>query len=192
MEQYIVQVNNASLLLSGSELTTESALLFISNQTQIHDCYLIQGNKILQPGDKLSASLTIHVHLRLRGGKGGFGTMLKTQAPRRKINTNYESCRDINGRRLRNVLNEKRLELWGKIKEEEKKVIDAEMKSYHQQRNELEAAIKANVYKLDDQYKKQVVNTSNLIVEGVTASLKRNRKTENLPPNKKKLLEYLK
>jgi hypothetical protein len=41
--------------------------------------------------------------LRLRGGKGGFGSMLRSQGGRMasKQSTNYEACRDLNGRRLK-------------------------------------------------------------------------------------------
>lgn len=79
-----------------------------------------------QVGDRAVISLpdsTIHLLLRLRGGKGGFGSLLRGSAirPRQKKTNNFESCRDINGRRLRQVNMEKRLEEW-KMEEEERKL----------------------------------------------------------------------
>lgn len=51
--------------------------------------------------------------LRLRGGKGGFGSLLRGAATKagRKTN-NFDACRDMSGRRLRHVNAEKRLEEW--------------------------------------------------------------------------------
>ena len=49
----------------------------------------------------------------LVGGKGGFGSMLKSMGAKKgKETTNFEACRDLNGRRLRNVNDEKKLAEW--------------------------------------------------------------------------------
>ncbi|CAO2178755.1 unnamed protein product [Urochloa humidicola] len=52
--------------------------------------------------------------LRLRGGKGGFGSLLRGAASKagQKKTSNFDACRDINGRRLRHVNAERRLEEW--------------------------------------------------------------------------------
>ncbi|KAJ3413290.1 Exportin-2 [Chytridiales sp. JEL 0842] len=49
--------------------------------------------------------------LRLRGGKGGFGSMLRAQGGRMnsKKTTNFESCRDLSGRRLKTINDAKKL-----------------------------------------------------------------------------------
>jgi len=54
-----------------------------------------------------------------RGGKGGFGSLLRSAKSMKKT-TNFGSCRDINGRRLRDVEQEKRLNEWKEQKEREK------------------------------------------------------------------------
>uniref|UniRef100_A0A5B7AQB0 Ubiquitin-like domain-containing protein n=1 Tax=Davidia involucrata TaxID=16924 RepID=A0A5B7AQB0_DAVIN len=57
---------------------------------------------------------TVHLLLRLRGGKGGFGSLLRgaaTKAGQKKTN-NFDACRDMSGRRLRHVNAEKKLEEW--------------------------------------------------------------------------------
>lgn len=66
---------------------------------------------------------TIHLSLRLRGGKGGFGSLLRgaaTKAGQKKTN-NFDACRDMSGRRLRHVNAEKKLEEW-RAEEEERKL----------------------------------------------------------------------
>ncbi|KAJ3109911.1 hypothetical protein HDU96_007054 [Phlyctochytrium bullatum] len=49
--------------------------------------------------------------LRLRGGKGGFGSMLRAQGGKMasKKTTNFEACRDLSGRRLKTVNDAKKL-----------------------------------------------------------------------------------
>jgi hypothetical protein len=48
---------------------------------------------------------TLFFTIPCRGGKGGFGTVLKSQGKRlaQKKSTNFESCRDLAGRRLKTV-----------------------------------------------------------------------------------------
>ena len=50
--------------------------------------------------------------LRLRGGKGGFGSMLRAIGAQIEKTTNKEACRDLSGRRLRDINEEKRLKDW--------------------------------------------------------------------------------
>ncbi|KAJ7951296.1 Protein SDE2-like protein [Quillaja saponaria] len=66
---------------------------------------------------------TVHLLLRLIGGKGGFGSLLRgagTKAGQKKTN-NFDACRDMSGRRLRHVNAEKKLEEW-KAEEEERRL----------------------------------------------------------------------
>ncbi|CAI9764878.1 unnamed protein product [Fraxinus pennsylvanica] len=70
------------------------------------------------PGKSLDGSrnfpVVVHLLLRLRGGKGGFGSLLRgaaTKAGQKKTN-NFDACRDMSGRRLRHVNAEKKLEEW--------------------------------------------------------------------------------
>jgi hypothetical protein len=58
-----------------------------------------------------------------RGGKGGFGSLLKGQPPVKKRTRNFDSCRDLSGRRLRHVNQEKMLREWQAKKMEEEKII---------------------------------------------------------------------
>ena len=69
--------------------------------------------------NKINGCVFLKMRLRkgMLGGKGGFGAMLKGSQAGRKT-TNFESCRDLNGRRLRSVNNERRLAEWRKEREE--------------------------------------------------------------------------
>lgn len=64
-------------------------------------------NEVQNVGD-----LSIHVVPRLFGGKGGFGSMLRAIGAQIEKTTNREACRDLSGRRLRDINEEKRLKNW--------------------------------------------------------------------------------
>lgn len=76
---------------------------------------------ILSP-EKGNFPVVVSLLLRLRGGKGGFGSLLRgaaTKAGQKKTN-NFDACRDMSGRRLRHVNAEKKLEEWRAEAEERK------------------------------------------------------------------------
>lgn len=63
---------------------------------------------------------------RLLGGKGGFGSLLRGSQSQKKT-TNFDACRDMNGRRLRHVNSEQKLIEWqeqAKEREMEKKALE--------------------------------------------------------------------
>lgn len=55
---------------------------------------------------------TVQLLLRLCGGKGGFGALLRGQGRDGKITDNFDACRDLSGRRVRQVEAEKKLKQW--------------------------------------------------------------------------------
>jgi hypothetical protein len=58
------------------------------------------------------AGNTINLVHRLLGGKGGFGALLKGLGRDGKVTSNYDACRDLNGRRLRHASAEAKLAEW--------------------------------------------------------------------------------
>jgi hypothetical protein len=84
----------------------------VEKALEILSCYNIQNlyisNEKAVRDHLLSSSLFpvfLNFSCRLVGGKGGFGSQLKTQGAKMdkvKI-TNFQSCRDLQGRRLRTV-----------------------------------------------------------------------------------------
>ena len=66
----------------------------------------------------------IEFRIILKGGKGGFGTLLKTQPARKKLTNNFDACRDLSGRRLGHVNQERKMREWEQQRNEESKIIN--------------------------------------------------------------------
>jgi hypothetical protein len=103
--------------------------------------------------------------LRLAGGKGGFGAQLRTARGglETKPTTNFEACRDLNGRRMRHVNNEKAVKDWM-----------ANSKQRSAERDELKAQQKAKQPKWsfdDNSYAKQVESVRDAVGNGVAAGI---------------------
>merc|ERR1712000_372723 len=74
---------------------------------------LIDG-KVLSNEQCFDESTEVFCQVKLRGllgGKGGFGSLLRGQKSTVRT-TNFSACRDLNGRRLRHVEQDKALEEW--------------------------------------------------------------------------------
>ncbi|XP_063216351.1 splicing regulator SDE2 isoform X2 [Bacillus rossius redtenbacheri] len=78
---------------------------------EMEDFYLLHNGKIVSSTDVVTDGV-VHVVPRLRGGKGGFGSMLRAIGAQIEKTTNREACRDLSGRRLRDINEEKRLKNW--------------------------------------------------------------------------------
>ncbi|KAG4074345.1 hypothetical protein HA402_008754 [Bradysia odoriphaga] len=112
---------SCNLYLSGKKIKSICGPITVSDvQTEIFvtlglsadDFYLIQNGIIHNTECTLSPSQDIHAELRLLGGKGGFGSMLRAIGAQIEKTTNREACRDLSGRRLRDINEEKRLKTW--------------------------------------------------------------------------------
>ncbi len=95
--------------------------------TNDSDCVLLAAGRLLARDEPLPAHVD-HAQLlySMRGGKGGFGAMLRggPTGLRIKKTTNFDACRDLSGRRLRNARAEDELREWAakqKEREDEKK-----------------------------------------------------------------------
>lgn len=78
---------------------------------------LTANGRILQDAQSLECSglqhgSTVQLLLRLCGGKGGFGALLRGQGRDGKITDNFDAMRDLSGRRIRHVEAEKKLQQW--------------------------------------------------------------------------------
>lgn len=81
------------------------------------------------------APVTIEVRVDVKGGKGGFGSMLRAQGGKMSSNRNGEenndSCRDLNGRRLSTVKQARQLALYLSTQaEREKELSNAQKAKY--------------------------------------------------------------
>lgn len=72
----------------------------------------INGAKVSDDLQLTGLDKVVRVSSRLVGGKGGFGSMLRAIGAQIEKTTNREACRDLSGRRLRDINEEKRLRKW--------------------------------------------------------------------------------
>lgn len=93
-----------------------------------HEYYFEQNGKKCTD-DSFSSNGNVHIVFRVYGGKGGFGSMLRAIGAQIEKTTNREACRDLSGRRLRDINEEKRLKTWlEKQKEREEETEDKKKK----------------------------------------------------------------
>ncbi|VDP64991.1 unnamed protein product [Schistosoma mattheei] len=76
------------------------------------DVYYTYNGRIVNDVEEIPECALLNVHYRLRGGKGGFGSMLRAIGSQIEKTTNHEMCRDLSGRRMRDVNLEKKLKEW--------------------------------------------------------------------------------
>ena len=95
--------------------------------------YLISNGKVLKEDEPLVNfnNMIIETRVRLKGGKGGFGTNLKIQQAVKKQTKNFDACRDLQGRRLRKVNQERQLNEWRVKKAEEEKLLQTYIDGYN-------------------------------------------------------------
>lgn len=72
------------------------------------DFYCTHNGRKLGIDDGLPPGNIIQITPKLLGGKGGFGSMLRAIGAQIEKTTNREACRDLSGRRLRDINEEKR------------------------------------------------------------------------------------
>ncbi|XP_060873484.1 splicing regulator SDE2 [Metopolophium dirhodum] len=92
-----------------SEMFLSSIRQFASIRTGMleKDFYLLFNGKILNENTVQNG--IVHIVPRIIGGKGGFGSMLRAIGAQIEKTTNREACRDLSGRRLRDINEEKRV-----------------------------------------------------------------------------------
>ncbi|KAM6280112.1 splicing regulator SDE2 [Porphyrio hochstetteri] len=76
--------------------------------------YVKCNGRLVNDGDVLQNGAVYSLEPRLCGGKGGFGSMLRALGAQIEKTTNREACRDLSGRRLRDVNHEKAMAEWVK------------------------------------------------------------------------------
>ncbi|KFV96915.1 Protein SDE2, partial [Fulmarus glacialis] len=76
--------------------------------------YVKCNGRLVNDEDILQNGAVYSLEPRLCGGKGGFGSMLRALGAQIEKTTNREACRDLSGRRLRDVNHEKAMAEWVK------------------------------------------------------------------------------
>ncbi|CAG5126108.1 unnamed protein product [Candidula unifasciata] len=131
---------------------------------------LCNGRKVAAD-DKLENGKTYHIVPRLPGGKGGFGSMLRAIGAQIEKTTSREACRDLSGRRMRDINNEKKLKDW--------LAKEAERESEREQRRQERQAkrLAQNPHKFDDAvYHEQRAKVQEDLQDALSKGLKRTHK----------------
>lgn len=146
------------------------------------DFYLLDklSGKVLFDSQKppsMNSSHHLEVRYRLVGGKGGFGTQLKAMGDKMaaKKTENYDSSRDLQGRRIRTVKRHKLVTEW--IKNEPKRKQELKQKLEDKISKLLDAKHKKFVFE-DTKY----INNSKQVVESIDDFVKRGMETRSEEP----------
>uniref|UniRef100_A0A6P7GZV8 Replication stress response regulator SDE2 n=1 Tax=Diabrotica virgifera virgifera TaxID=50390 RepID=A0A6P7GZV8_DIAVI len=92
-------MDNNSLEVTGVNLKNKIEAILLTLNGRI-----VQSDTIVQ-----RASIdSLRIIPRIFGGKGGFGSMLRAIGAQIEKTTNREACRDLSGRRLRDINEEQR------------------------------------------------------------------------------------
>jgi hypothetical protein len=94
-------------------------LQFVETGIPIDDQLLLLNGRICSqleysPSDSSTVFLQLRVRSGLLGGKGGFGSLLRGNSGTAlsRQTSNFDACRDLQGRRMRHVNHAKMLEEW--------------------------------------------------------------------------------
>ncbi|XP_071328336.1 splicing regulator SDE2 [Trachinotus anak] len=162
------------------------------------DFYIVRNGRLSDLEDPLQHGAIYHLEPRLCGGKGGFGSMLRALGAQIEKTTNREACRDLSGRRLRDVNHEKEMAEWLKKQaereaEKEQRRLErlqrklAEPKhqftdpEYQQQCHDLSERLEDSVLK-----GLQASSSSQVKVDDVSAGKRPNSDQSKQPEKKKK------
>ncbi|XP_033874920.3 splicing regulator SDE2-like [Acipenser ruthenus] len=102
-----------SFSLSSGSLVSELVHIFAQKQAiPATDFYIKCNGSLASDDDVIRPGVVYSLEPRLCGGKGGFGSMLRALGAQIEKTTNREACRDLSGRRLRDVNHEKEMADW--------------------------------------------------------------------------------
>lgn len=151
------------------------------------DFYLISNGKLLNNEDDLISG-QVHFIPTTLGGKGGFGSMLRAIGAQIEKTTNREACRDLSGRRLRDINEEQRLKKWvAQQAEREKEAKERKKKKLEKLCEQPKHEFKDTEYDKERSALPEMVEDA--VSKGMEASCKRKAddKPEKIPKKKKKL-----
>ncbi|XP_018567401.1 replication stress response regulator SDE2 [Anoplophora glabripennis] len=183
MEIYI----NAKHQLFLNHTTVAELRCFLQKELGLEpeEYYLLSNGKLVDQCSDLEYN-KVHIVPRVFGGKGGFGSMLRAIGAQIEKTTNREACRDLSGRRLRDINEEQRLKNWINQQAEREK----EAKERKQKKLERLCETPRHEFK-DEQYDKERSElpevVEDAVIQGLEASCSSKRKaTEKKPVVKKK------
>ncbi|XP_067884028.1 splicing regulator SDE2 [Heterodontus francisci] len=132
----------------------------------IVDVYLKYNGRLVGEEEELHHGGIYNLERRLVGGKGGFGSMLRALGAQIEKTTNREACRDLSGRRLRDVNHEKAMAEW--IKKQAERETEKEQKRLERLQRKL---AEPKHYFSDPQYEQQLDEMSERLEDSVLKGL---------------------
>ncbi|KAK0052259.1 protein SDE2 [Biomphalaria pfeifferi] len=133
--------------------------------------YVVCNGRKLSKTDLVKDGNTYHIVPRLLGGKGGFGSMLRAIGAQIEKTTSREACRDLSGRRMRDINNEKKLKEWLA------KEADREQEREARRQERLAKHLAPHRHKFDDkEYQEQKQKVQEDLEEALSTGLKRKLK----------------
>lgn len=148
------------------------------------DCYVLNQGKIVGFDTQLKDDEIYTVCPRLRGGKGGFGSMLRAIGAQIEKTTNREACRDLSGRRMRDVNNEKKMVEYIEKKAEEERE-RAKKKAEKLERLTQNPKHFFNDPDYDNKVHETVANVDKAVEKGILAHSKKRKMKEKETPEPK-------
>lgn len=137
----------------------------------------LRASQNSKPIIEVNPQSTLYISLKVCGGKGGFGSLLRGQGMIARVN-NFDACRDLNGRRIRDVNNEIRLAEW-KEKQQEKKKLESEDKEETEKSRQNEVKIpQKRPNPAGDKYKNDLKSCVGGMKSALADGLKKMRKQE--------------
>jgi hypothetical protein len=146
----------------------------IDEQALYHNGRLIHRSSNLE---SLSSASLIDVNLKLQGGKGGFGSLLRGQAISKRKITNFDASRDLQGRRIRNVKYQQKIMEWAKKKKEEEKLIKKEVDEYNKVQKTIQGVQKD--VRLTQEFKDKVDKWDNEMSSSIREGIKKAKKAKS-------------
>ncbi|KAF9807048.1 hypothetical protein SFRURICE_011192 [Spodoptera frugiperda] len=152
----------------------------------------LNGRLVSDDYDISGSNDVVRLSTKLVGGKGGFGSMLRAIGAQIEKTTNREACRDLSGRRLRDINEEKRLRKWLEGQEEREKEA-AERKQKKLERLVAEPKIEVNLNASYEKERQDLPERVSSAVEagwqaaGSSNTLKRKSDSDKAKPKKAKL-----
>ena len=110
------------------------------------------------------------------GGKGGFGSLLRGQAATKRKTTNFDASRDLRGKRIRNVNNEKKLREFLKKKHEDEENIKNEMEEFKVMESEIKR--RQHEVKLTKEFKNKLERWDNQVGESIAIGAQKKNPNE--------------
>lgn len=181
-----------SILSTSVFKNIDDLKLSISSQygAPSQDLYVIVNGKIANSETNLeNTNHVIRVCTKIVGGKGGFGSMLRAIGAQIEKTTNREACRDLSGRRLRDINEEKRLRKWLEGQEEREREA-AERKQKKIERLIAEPKIEINLSPVYEKERQELPERVSAAVDAgwqaAGSSNEGKRKSEEVPAKGKK------